>query len=280
MLLGACLLLAGTAWCQESDDSLARIRQKGVLEAAVYAAFPPFSSGDSPEQASGIDVDLARAIAQRLGVRLRIRLVSAGESTSDDLRNHIWKGHYMGGGVADLMLHVGCDRVFASREQNVVLFAPYFHEAVVVAYAPTHIPHLESPIALGERRIAVEGDTISDHIMSSAYGGALRKAAVREPSLEQAAAAYRGGTVDAIMGPRGELQGLFNELGITGVAFRPQEALGQMRTSWDIGLAVKRDGGADLSEAISRIVATLQADGSLREIFKHHGVDWIAGEDL
>jgi ABC-type amino acid transport substrate-binding protein len=282
--LGACLFLAGVAgtgraWGQE-DDALAQIRQKGSLEVAVYAEFPPFSSGKSAEDAKGIDVDLARAIAQQLGVKLRLRLVSAGESTSDDLRNHIWKGHYMGGGVADVMLHVGYDPVFADHEKSVILFAPYFHETVVVAYAPTRIPHLESPIALSEHRIAVEGDTISDHIMSSAYGGSLRKAAVRELSLEEAASAYKGGTVDAVMGPKGELQGLFNELGVTGVSFRPQESIGPMRTSWDIGLAVKRDGGADLSEAVGKVVMTLQANGTLREIFKHYGVDWIEGRGL
>lgn len=280
--IGAFLLLAGRAWCQESEsgDALARIRQNGTLEAAVYADFPPFSSGKSTQDAKGIDVDLARSIAQRLGVNLRLRLVSAGESTSDDLRNHIWKGHYMGGGVADLMLHVGCDPVFAAREQNVLLFAPYFHEVLVVAYAPARIPHLESPIALSEHRIAVEGDTISDYIMSGAYGGSLRKAAVREPSLEEAATDYKGGAVDAVMGPKGELQGLFKELGVTGVSFRPQEQVGQMRTSWDVGLAVKRDGGASLRDAVGQIVAAMKADGTLRETFKRYGVDWTEGGGL
>ncbi len=274
-LRAACLLLAclaagaGRAWCQE-DDALAQIHRKGTIEVAVYGEFPPFSAGQSSQDATGIDVDLARAIARQLGVGLRLRLVSAGESASDDLRNHIWKGHYMGGGVADLMLHVGYDPVFAQREKNVLLFAPYFHESVVLACASTRIP----------RRIAVEGDTISDHIMSSAYGGSLRAAAVRETSLQEAATAFKSGSVDAVMGPKGELQGLFNELGITGISFRPQEAIGQMRTSWDIGLAVKREGGAHLSDAVGKVVATLEADGTLREIFKHYGVDWIAGGEI
>jgi ABC-type amino acid transport substrate-binding protein len=275
--IGALLAVAGRAGCQESDsgDALAQIRAKGAIEVAVYAQFPPFSSGRSTQDAQGIDVDIAQAIAQQLGVRLRLRLIAAGESTSDDLRNHIWKGHYMGGGAADVMLHVGYDPVFADREKSVILCAPYFHEAVVVAYQPSRIPHLESPVASSEHRIGVEGDTISDHIVSSAYGGSLRQAVVREASLEEAAQALKAGQVDAVMGPKGQLQGLLSGLGMTGVSFHPQERVGQMRTSWDIGLAVKRDGGAGLSEAVGKAVAALQADGSLQQIFKHYGVDYV-----
>lgn len=277
LCIGLCLLHAVQAWSQapENIDTLAQLREQGTLEVAVYSEFPPFSSGASAADAKGIDVDLARAIAQQLGLKLRLRLMSAGESTSDDLRNHIWKGHYMGGGVADVMLHVGYDPVFAGREKNVILFAPYFHEAVVVAYAPGRIPHLESPLALSEHRIAVEGDTISDHIMSSAYGGSLRTAAVREPSLEYAATAMKAGDVDGVMGPKGELQGLLSGLGVTGVMFHPQQRIGQLRTSWDIGLAVRKEGGASLSQAIGAIVAALKADGRLRQIFAHYGVDYV-----
>ena len=109
---------------------------------------------------------------------------------TDDLRNHVWKGHYLGGGVADVMLHVGYDPAFAEREKNVLLFEPYFHETVALAYLPSRIKNADSPISLTEHKIAVEGDTISDHIMSSAYGGALRNSAVREQSLEDAVAAW------------------------------------------------------------------------------------------
>lgn len=271
----ACLFTSGT-WCQEPESSLAEVRQRGTIEVAVYSQFPPFSWSESPADAKGVDVELAQAIAQKLGLKLKLRLVSAGESASDDLRNHIWKGHYMGGGVADVMLHVGYDPVFAGREMNVVLFAPYFHESIVVAYRPARIPRLESPIALSEHKVGVEGDTISDHIMSSAYGGALRSAAVREPSLEEAVKAFKAGELDAVMGPQGELQGLICELGVSDVRFLPQTAVGQMRTSWDIGLAVRQSGGASLSEAISKVVTDLKADGSLQRIFAHYGVTYVA----
>jgi ABC-type amino acid transport substrate-binding protein len=273
------LLLLGfaQAWCDETQgtDALANVRNKGVIEIAVYAKFPPYSYGASVADAQGIDVELARAIAQSLGLTLKLRMISAGESVSDDLRNHIWKGHYLGGGVADVMLHVGYDPVFANREKNVVLFAPYFHESVVLADKPGRITHLESPLELTGHRIAVAGDTISDHIMSGAYGGTLRTAAVREASLEDAVKAFKAGEVDGVMGPQGELQGLCAEQGVTDVEFHLQEQVGQLRTAWDVGMAIKDGGGTSLGDAIGKTIAGLKADGSLAKMFAAHGVQYV-----
>jgi ABC-type amino acid transport substrate-binding protein len=281
-LAGVLLLGFARAWCDETQgsDALADLRQRGTIEIAVYAQFPPYSYGTSAGTAKGIDVELARAIAQSLGLNLKLRMISAGESVRDDLRNHIWKGHYLGGGVADVMLHVGYDPVFASQEKDVVLFAPYFHESVVLAYKPGRIAHPESPLALTGHAIGVAGDTISDHIVSSAYGGALRATAVREPSLQEAVKAFKAGEVDGVMGPQGELQGLCAEQGVSDARFHPQERVGQMRTAWDVGVAVKNGGGASLSDAIGKTLADLKADGSLEKIFAAYGVKYVDAADL
>lgn len=272
-LLAGCPV--GRADPPDGPDPLELVRARGAIEIAVYADFPPYSSGTTPAQARGIDVDLAAAIAEKLGVKLKLRLIAAGESVSDDLKNHVWKGHYLGGGVADVMLHVGYDPAFAGRESNVVLFEPYFHEAVVLAYLPSRIKNVDSPIALTEHRIAVEGDTISDHIMSSAYGGALRNSAVREQSLEEAVAAFKAGEVDGVMGPAGELQGLMAEQRMTGTAYHAQERVGQMRTAWDVAIAVKSTESASLREAVANIVDQMKKDGSMKQVFESYGVNYI-----
>lgn len=278
----AWLALAGwsgcyAAWSQatEAEDPLAQVRARGTIEVAVYAEFPPYSYAAAGKHAEGIDVDLARALAQRLGLQLKLRFIAAGETVSDDLRNHVWKGHYLGGGVADVMLHVGYDAVFAKKEDKVLLFSPYFHESVAIAYKPSRIPHLDSPIALTEHKIAVEGDTISDYIMSSGYGGALRTAAVRKLSLEDAVAAFKAEEVDGVMGPQAELQGLLAAQGISDVKFHVQEPVGLMRTSWNLGLAVKNSGNTDLRDAIAAVLTAMLSDGSLAKIFADHGVTYV-----
>jgi polar amino acid transport system substrate-binding protein len=277
LLLSGAIGWAGTARADDADsaDSLAAVRARGTIEIAVYADFPPYSYGKTPADAKGIDVDIAHAIAEKLGLKLKLRMISAGESVSDDLRNHVWKGHYLGGGVADVMLHVGYDGAFAEREKNVFLFEPYFHDVVALAYLPNRIKNVESPLALTEHRIAVEGDTISDHIMSSAYGGALRNSAVREQSLEMAVAAFKAGDVDGVMGPEAELQGLLAGQRVAGVVFHVQEPVGQMRTAWDIGVAVKNTASTALRDAVENILDTLKGEGSMQRMFAAYGVKYL-----
>ncbi|MES9929292.1 MAG: transporter substrate-binding domain-containing protein, partial [Candidatus Thiodiazotropha sp. 6PDIVS] len=107
-LLKAVVMTVMAAWwinstsvvhAEEGITALQRIHERGVLEVAVYADFPPFSYRSERGRIVGIDVDIAQALAKRLGVVAAIRAVGADENMEDDLRNNVWKGHYLGGGV-------------------------------------------------------------------------------------------------------------------------------------------------------------------------------------
>ena len=111
--------------------TLAEVKERGMLQIAVYEDFPPFSS-EAGGRATGIDVDIGRALADHLGLPARIRLVGADETMEDDLRNNVWKGHYLGGGTADAMLHVPVDAEFAEKNDRVQILAPYYREHIVV----------------------------------------------------------------------------------------------------------------------------------------------------
>ena len=128
-------------------DQLDQARERGVLEVAVYRDFPPYSY---PQQGKyvGADVDLAAALARKIGLPLKVRPIMPGDDADDDLRNNIWKGHYLGGGVADVMLHVGMDPQYVARQDKADLFSPYFREAVSIAYRPGRYKNLTTPMAL------------------------------------------------------------------------------------------------------------------------------------
>jgi polar amino acid transport system substrate-binding protein len=60
-----CVLLAG---CASDDSFLHRVQQSGVLRVGLDPSWPPFEYVDASGQVTGLDVDLARAVAARLGV--------------------------------------------------------------------------------------------------------------------------------------------------------------------------------------------------------------------
>lgn len=275
LLFALAALLAAPVSAQE-EDGLAAIKSRGVLEVAMYDAFPPWSYKGADNRPAGVDVDIGRALADKLGVSFKARLFVADESMSDDLRNQLWKGHYLGGGVADVMLHVAADPQFAAKEDKADFFGAYFHETVSVVYHPAKVKSFDSPLALTGHKVGVEIDSISDYYMSGALNGRLRTAAIRKPSLSEAVAAFKSGEVDAVMAPRGELQGLLKQAGIPDVAFKEQQLVGMFRTAWDVGLAVKSTESKALRDALTKALDELRTEGKLAAIFAAHGIEYTA----
>ena len=116
----------------QAATNLDDLKANGSMRVAVYRDFPPFSWTEHGEL-RGIDVDLARAIGQALGMKVNFMPLTAADDIDGDLRNAIWKGHYLGGGTADLMLHVPFDPELAQRIHNAVLFGPYYTEQMAWA---------------------------------------------------------------------------------------------------------------------------------------------------
>ncbi|WP_428312759.1 substrate-binding periplasmic protein [Hydrocarboniphaga sp.] len=257
-------------------DQLDQAREKGSLEVAVYRDFPPYSYLDQG-QYIGVDVDLAKAISQKIGLPLRLRTIIAGDDADDDLRNNIWKGHYLGGGVADLMLHVGMDPQYVKRQEKADLIGPYFHEAVSIAYRPGRYKNMATPLSLVGTKVGVELGSMADLYLSGAYGGRLRTAAERLPTAMAAVQAFANDEVDAVMAPHGELQGLLKIIGGPPIETRTTEIQGLYRTAWDVGMAIKA-GNPKLKAAVLDALAKLQQSGELQAIFARYGIDYVAPE--
>ena len=108
LLLGLSTLLLTGHLPAHADEHMDAIHKRGRLKVAVYNNFPPYS-----DAGKGIDVELGRALAARLGLQAEIIGFQAGEDMGDDLRNMVWKGHYLRGEPADVMLRVPVDPKFA-----------------------------------------------------------------------------------------------------------------------------------------------------------------------
>lgn len=250
-------------------DGLDSLRQKGRLRVAVYNNFPPYSF-----DGRGIDVEIGRALAERLGVQAEIAWFPADEDMGGDLRNMVWKGHYLGTQPADVMLHVPLDRHLAAQNDKVRIVAPYHVEALAMARIPSRVPETTGSAAVAldvfvREKVGVEVRSGSDAFLMGVLNGRLRENVVHYRSISLAAAGLRAGEVAAIMAPRSEL-----EAALKGDPDYPLSVvkIPELRTDhWPLAMAVKSDNGP-LAEALTAAMIGLQQDGTVARIFNSYGV--------
>ncbi len=253
----------------QADEQMDAVRKRGRLKVAVYNNFPPYS-----DAGKGIDVELGQALAARLGLQAEIIGFLAGEDMGDDLRNMVWKGHYLRGEPADVMMRVPVDPVFAEANEQARIFGAYQQEVMGMARVASRIPAPKGSAAVAlevftREKIGVEGDTLADSFLGAVLQGRLRANITHFRSVAGAAQALKEDSVAAVMAPLGELQGAL--AGET--RFTVEEArLGELTPKqWAIGMAVKAD-AEDLATALSSALSDLQKDGTVAAIFKRHGV--------
>ncbi len=268
----ALVVVSVASLCVQAQASrLDEIRETGHITIAVYENFPPFSFREE-NKTRGIDVEIGNALAAKLGVKPLIRVVGADESVEDDLRNNVWKGHYLGGGVADVMLHVPFDREFQRRNDRVRLTGAYYREQIAVALAKDVSPETDVLDLFSRERVGVELDTLADFYLLSARGGRIRENVVHFRSVGEAVAALLDGRLTGVMGPRAEIEGAAGS-GLRELTVGPVELAGLRQAGWDLGLAVKQGHDA-LADSLQTAIGELFQEGRLAEIFQSYGVTY------
>lgn len=273
LVVGACvgLLLLGNV----AAEGLDKIKEKGALRVALYKDFPPYSFVDETQKTRGIDVEIAHALAKKLGVGVEQMMVRADDNMADDLRNVIWKGHYLGGGVADVMLHVPTDSRFAADNPKVKIFAPYYQEQVSLAYNPKRIPNLANLQVLTAHKIGVELGGVSSVFLTSVLNGLLRDSVMHYKKFDDALQAFQKGEVSAVMGQRGQIESGLDKNQEVIYTESPMPGLIQ---KWAVGLAVKSDNPA-LAAELEQAMKSLEKDGTLAKIFTEYHVNYVPAEE-
>jgi ABC-type amino acid transport substrate-binding protein len=266
-LLGA-LAAAPLAGRAQETPALERVRARGRLVVAVYQELPPFSLNGE-----GIDVDIARALAQALGLELSLLPFIAGENMDEDLRNMVWRGHHLGHGPADVMLHVPVDAPLMRSNPRVSIFAPYYRERLVMARDIKRVPRGEAVADFAGHRIAVAGQSLAGWLLIGADAGAWREQLVTTPKDGSAAArALLEGQVAAAAGHSSEIESVLG--GDARFVIEPLP-VPRLRDGWAIGCAVKRESG-DLAQALQGAMNALAGNGTLARIFEKAKVRWRA----
>lgn len=261
------LLLANPLYA----GTLEEVKAKGVLSVSLYKEFPPYSFVTEGKQ-QGVDVAIAEALAKKLGVKSEIRLVGADENVEDDLRNNVWKGHYLGGGVTDVMLHMPYDNAFSEKVDKVKFVAPYQLEQVTFAFDTNKVGKQPTIANFTSEPIGVEIDTLSDFYLLEAMQGQISKNIRHFPNLTQAAEALKKGEISGIMGPRGEIEGVLAERS-DAIQIQGLITPGLGRGSWAMGVAVKAE-NADLATAVDSAMAEMVKDGTVKKIFEQHKLSY------
>jgi ABC-type amino acid transport substrate-binding protein len=251
---------------QADKPALQRIRERGQLVVGVYQDMPPFH-----DKGQGIDVEVARGLAAALGVSLTLLPFHAGENMNDDLRSMVWRGHYLGWGPADVLLHVPVDAPLMRENPRVEIFAPYYRERLMLARDAQKLPTLATSDDLRGGRLAVPGQSLAGWLLIGAEGGAWRSALhTKVADGVKAAQMLQRGEVVAAAGQASELESVLGADARFAIDPLPMP---QARNGWAIGCAVKKE-ATDLAQAVQAAVNVLAAQGELGRAFAKFGVRW------
>jgi ABC-type amino acid transport substrate-binding protein len=263
LMLGAGVVAPGVVLAADTPV----LRETGILKVAVYNDLAPFS-----DHGQGIDADLGAALAGKLGLKPALLPFDAGDDLGDDLRNMVWKGHYLGYGPADVMLHVPVDRMLMNANPQVEIFAPYYVETVRLVRSARAIPQFEGIDALAGKRIGVEKVSISGMVMLGEGNGRFRDQVHIYPTAIEALEQLKAGQLDAVLATRAQIESVMKG----DPAFPLQEVPFDRlpRGGWAIGMAVKK-GNVGLARQLQAALNDMAASGELRTIFAKYGVQAV-----
>ncbi|WP_229519458.1 substrate-binding periplasmic protein [Massilia rhizosphaerae] len=263
LMLGAGVAAPGVVLAADTPV----LRETGILKVAVYNDLAPFS-----DHGQGIDADLGAALAGKLGLKPALLPFDAGDDLGDDLRNMVWKGHYLGYGPADVMLHVPVDRMLMNANPQVEIFAPYYVETVRLVRSARAIPQFEGIDALAGKRIGVEKVSISGMVMLGEGNGRFREQVHIYPTAIEALEQLKAGHLDAVLATRAQIESVMKG----DPAFPLQEVPFDRlpRGGWAIGMAVKK-GNVGLARQLQAALNDMAASGELRTIFAKYGVQAV-----
>ena len=275
------LLAAPLLWVPHQSVSaqemsaMEKIKARGVLKVAVYKDNAPYSDGPNADM-RGVDVSLAQALAGKLNLQLALLPFDAGENMNDDLRNMVWKGHYLGYGPADVMIHVPVDRYLMNENKQVLIFGSYVREHLVVLHNPTKLAYVSTPEDLQGKTIAVEKGSGAASALMGYRGGLLRdKISIFKDGVD-AAKMVTSGQFDAAFVSRAQAEAAVHAAsGQDKWVLSSVTLPGVMPAGWPLGLAVKAD-NKELATALDNALTSLRQTGELLKLFQSHGLTLAA----
>jgi len=286
VLLTCASLLSSLAQARYYDDVI----DSGYIKVGFYRDFPPYSFIKDGEP-TGVDVEVGKRIAKSLGLAFKPHWITPDENLEDDLRNNVWKGHYLDKdeqqgalalkNIADVMMRVPYDREFSYMQDStgavinemVVMFGPYQRESWQVTYDSTKLDNVSTIAVFQYHPIGVEIDSMPAFYLTSAFGGRMRDKTHHYPNARQAFAGMQKGDVDAVMAMRAEVDWLVSKAGNKDYKLAENGYPSMGKQKWDIGMAVKHT-YRQLGYAIEEVVDGMVRNGEMKRIYQSYGLTY------
>jgi polar amino acid transport system substrate-binding protein len=251
-LLTALAALPGLSGCggPTSGDPLEPIRRRGALVIATEAEFRPFEYVEPDGEVVGFDIDLARAIAADLGVRLEVRNVKF-DSIISELKQ----------GFADLI--VSGMTVTPERAQSVRFSEPYFFTVTALLLNKEKAGQIAAVAELDDpaRTVAVKEGTTGEQAAAKVVPRARK---VSHKTENGAALDVAEGRADAF---------LYDLHSVEQHHAQHPERTVLLRTPVTVeayAIAARPEDGA-LVERVNAVLAAMRRDGRLAALMARHG---------
>lgn len=233
-----------------SADTMAVVKDKGLLVAGVRDDAPPFGFIDKDSgDLVGIDVDLAREIANRLGVRLKLRTVTAAG----------WIPELLNGNVDLVAATVSSS---PEREKLVDFSTVYFTTTQRVIAKSGTVASLKD---LEGKRIGTGQDSATERNVRKAVPSA---ACYYFRDTRKAVEALQKGEVDALSASGANLYGCFSAL--PKGEYEIPESIRISESGYSLAV---RKGDGEFLKFVNSALADLGNCGNAQKIFDK----WFAG---
>jgi polar amino acid transport system substrate-binding protein len=249
LLLISLMIFSFTA-CQKSsggDNSLKYIKDNGKLIVGLDDTFAPMGFTDDNGDIIGFDVDLARAVSEKLGVELVLQPVE-WESKEQELATKnidcIWNGLSL----------------TPEREKNMTMSKPYMtNDISLVVKGDSTIAKMADMAGL---RLAVQGGSSAEEALNDDVNKAFRESLAQVNPFDKYDTALMDmetGNSDAVLMDTVMANYMINTLGkdfkVLDESLLPDE--------YAVGF---RKGEAELCTAVEKALSELKADGTVAEI--------------
>lgn len=236
----ALAVLSGLAHADRLED----IKKAGVLRVAAFDSNPPFGFVDAKsKQIEGLDVDYAKALADKLGVKLQVLPTNPANRIPLLTANKV-----------DLVL--ANFTITPERAQQVHFSIPYFSSGQQFIVKKGS---LKSPEDLNKWRVGVDKGTVNEGVLREKFPGAK---VIAYDDTPFAFTALRNGQVQAITQDGPKLIGL-----LANVPDKDKYEVPPFTISNDlIGVGIPK-GETALTEFVNQSLQDLEANGQAQKIY-------------